>query len=123
MPVSAAVGKALKQGRRGDSTGCGDNFAGGVIGSLARQLANEKLKMKNEKCEVPSTALANCQLSIVNCQFDLKEACRWGIVSGGFACFYYGGTYLEQPEGEKLSQLQELYDHYIMQNLLAHAGN
>ena len=94
MPVSAAVGEALKQGKKGDSTGCGDNFAGGVIGSLARQLS-----------------IANCQLS----KLDLKEACRWGIVSGGFACFYYGGTYLEGKEGEKLSYLQELYGQYLKQ--------
>ena len=90
MPVSKAVGEALKQGKKGDSTGCGDNFAGGVIGSLARQMANNKA-------------------------LDLKEACRWGIVSGGLACFYYGGTYLETKEGEKLSYLQELYDLYLKQ--------
>lgn len=94
MPVSAAVGEALKQGKKGDSTGCGDNFAGGVIGSLARQIYNE-----------------NALLS----SFDLREACRWGIVSGGFACFYYGGTYFEQKEGEKLSHLQSLYDQYLKQ--------
>lgn len=94
MPVSAAVGEALKQGKKGDSTGCGDNFAGGVIGSLARQIYNE-----------------NALLS----SFDLREACRWGIVSGGFACFYYGGTYFEQKEGEKLSRLQALYDQYLKQ--------
>ncbi|MBO7067506.1 MAG: carbohydrate kinase family protein [Bacteroidaceae bacterium] len=87
MPVSAAVGEALKQGRKGDSTGCGDNFAGGVIGSLARQMAEEN-------------------------SLDLKDATRWGIVSGGFACFYYGGTYFEQEGGEKLTLLQELYDQY-----------
>lgn len=91
MPVSAAVGEALKQGRKGDSTGCGDNFAGGVIASIARQ--------KSEGRE----------------SFDLLDACRWGIVSGGFACFYYGGTYLEQHEGEKLSHLQDLYDKYLRQ--------
>ena len=90
MPVSKAVREALKQGKKGDSTGCGDNFAGGVIGSLARQMANNKA-------------------------LDLKEACRWGIVSGGFACFYYGGTYLETKEGEKLGYLQELYDLYLKQ--------
>ena len=94
MPVSAAVGEALKQGKKGDSTGCGDNFAGGIIGSLARQLS-----------------IVNCQLS----KLDLKEACRWGIVSGGFACFYYGGTYLEQTEGEKFAKLQELYKQYLKQ--------
>lgn len=50
-----------------------------------------------------------------NKALDLKEACRWGIVSGGLACFYYGGTYLETKEGEKLSYLQELYDLYLKQ--------
>lgn len=90
MPVSEAVGKAIKAGKKGDSTGCGDNFAGGVIGSLARQMSNGQ-------------------------SLDLKEACRWGVVSGGFACFYYGGTYLETKEGEKFAQLQELYDQYIKQ--------
>ena len=91
MPVSAAVGEALKQGKKGDSTGCGDNFAGGVIGSLTRQMNSTRSSL------------------------DLREACRWGIVSGGFACFYYGGTYLEKKEGEKLSLLQELYDQYLKQ--------
>lgn len=93
LPVSAAVGKALKEGRQGDSTGCGDNFAGGVIGSLARQMNNS-------------------QFSKLNSRLDLCEACKWGIVSGGFACFYYGGTYIEKKEGEKLTLLQELYDQY-----------
>lgn len=112
MPVSAAVGEALKQGRKGDSTGCGDNFAGGVIGSLARQIDS----LTPFRGNTPSKGEEdNCKLSIVNCQFDLKEACRWGIVSGGFACFYYGGTYLEEKEGEKLSCLQELYDQYLKQ--------
>ena len=100
MPVSDAVGKLLKQGMKGDSTGCGDNFAGGVIGSLARQAANSK---------TTGTEIR---------RLDLKEACRWGIVSGGFACFYYGGTYLEQTEGEKFSRLQELYNQYLEQEAL-----
>ena len=69
MPVSAAVGEALRQGRKGDSTGCGDNFAGGIIGSLAKQVYNVKSKLT------------------LHPSFDLTEACRWGIVSGGFACF------------------------------------
>ena len=123
MPVSAAVGEALKQGKKGDSTGCGDNFAGGVIGSLARTLSNF--------CPPSSKPLPNC--SATNGQLPLKgedkspfkgdlegllnlmESCRWGIVSGGFACFYYGGTYFEQSEGEKRSHLQELYNQYLEQ--------
>ena len=115
MPVSAAVGEALKAGRKGDSTGCGDNFAGGVIGSIARQLENEKLKIKSKKCLADCAAAANSSLFTLHSSLDLLEACRWGIVSGGFACFYYGGTYLEEKEGEKLSYLQELYDQYLEQ--------
>ena len=98
MPVSAAVGEALNQGKKGDSTGCGDNFAGGVIGAIAKQLSKSH----------PSRSTLHTPL-------DLREACRWGIVSGGFACFYYGGTYFEQKEGEKLTCLQELYDQYLKQ--------
>ena len=105
MPVSAAVGEALKQGKKGDSTGCGDNFAGGVIGSLARTLSNSPLKGEDKS---PFKGK-------LEGLFDLREACRWGIVSGGFACFYYGGTYFEQEAGEKLSHLQELYDQYLKQ--------
>lgn len=97
MPVSEAVGKALKAGKKGDSTGCGDNFAGGIIGSLARQICGQRTTY-------------NIQQS-----YDLKDACRWGIVSGGFACFYYGGTYLEGQEGEKFVQLKELYNQYLKQ--------
>ena len=113
LPVSAAVGKALKEGRKGDSTGCGDNFAGGVIGSLARQIAaspNPSKKGENEWNNDENTP------SLVERAgerlLDLVESTKWGIVSGGFACFYYGGTYIEKKEGEKLTLLQELYDQY-----------
>lgn len=104
MPVSKAVGEALKQGRKGDSTGCGDNFAGGVIGSLARQMFDKR--------QQTDYGLWTMDYGLT---LDLREACRWGIVSGGFACFYYGGTYLEEKEGEKFAYLQELYDQYLKQ--------
>jgi sugar/nucleoside kinase (ribokinase family) len=104
MPVSKAVGEALKQGKKGDSTGCGDNFAGGVIGSLARQMLDNR--------QQTDYGLWTMDYGLT---LDLREACRWGIVSGGFACFYYGGTYLEEKEGEKFAYLQELYDQYLKQ--------
>ena len=91
MPVSAAVGEQLKVGKKGDSTGCGDNFAGGVIASLARQMSHSTSSL------------------------DLQEATRWGIVSGGFACFYYGGTYFETHKGEKLQLLTPYYEKYLQQ--------
>jgi sugar/nucleoside kinase (ribokinase family) len=89
IPVSAAVTAELKKGHRGDTTGCGDNFAGGVMASLIRQM-HEGVSA-----------------------FDLREACRWGVVSGGFACFYYGGTFLESFPGEKLLLIQPYYDQYV----------
>ncbi|MDR1408375.1 MAG: carbohydrate kinase family protein [Tannerella sp.] len=91
LPVSEAVTEELKRGRKGDTTGCGDNFAGGVIASAVAQLGagNERL--------------------------DLIEACRWGIVSGGFTCFYMGGTWLEKYPGEKRELVTPYYEKYVKQ--------
>ncbi len=90
-PVCAAVGEELKKGVKGDTTGCGDNFAGGVIASLARQIHSGAGLL------------------------DMADACRWGAVSGGFACFYTGGTYYESAPGEKLGKLRGLYESYCKQ--------
>ncbi len=91
MAVSAEVTQQIKCGTSGDTTGCGDNFAGGVLASLAMQL--------NANIATP----------------DLKEACCWGIVSGGYTCFYIGGTYIEEFPGEKLEKLKPYYDGYKQQ--------
>jgi len=91
MPVSQKVGERLRLGARGDTTGCGDNFAGGVLSSLIMQ---------------------NHQGAS---ELDLREACSWGVVSGGFACFYYGGTYFEQHPGEKLQLLRSYHEAYRQQ--------
>ncbi|MEA3477572.1 MAG: carbohydrate kinase family protein [Bacteroidota bacterium] len=88
LPVSQAVVEGLKQNTNGDTTGCGDNFAGGVIASLVQQVCSDDK------------------------QPDFTEACTWGIVSGGFSCFYLGGTYFEEMEGEKLVELKSLYELY-----------
>lgn len=96
IPVSKALGKAWKDpSRRGDSTGCGDNFAGGVIASIAGQLAS------------------GCKI------LDLKAACQLGVVSGGFAGLYYGGTWLESEPGEKWRLLKPYYEEYLKQNSIA----
>ena len=96
MPVSKALGKAWKDpSRRGDSTGCGDNFAGGIIASIAEQLASGRNTL------------------------DLKAACQLGIVSGGFAGLYYGGTWLESEPGEKRRLLEPYYEEYLKQISIA----
>ena len=88
LPVSRKVTGELAHRLGGDTTGCGDNFAGGIIASVAVQMS--------EGAHPP----------------DLLEACAWGIVSGGFACFYIGGTYMEKEEGEKLSQIKPYFTAY-----------
>ncbi|KPK84790.1 MAG: hypothetical protein AMS27_09005 [Bacteroides sp. SM23_62_1] len=91
LPVSESILNELKfnTGIRGDTTGCGDNFVGGIIASVAWQLSGSKAGNLN-----------------------LIEACSWGIVSGGFACFYMGGTYIERRNEEKLNLLRPYYELY-----------
>jgi sugar/nucleoside kinase (ribokinase family) len=94
-PVSGKIVQELKAnpGLKGDTTGCGDNFAGGVIASLAWQI---KSKEKG--------------------RLDLSEALSWGITSGGFACFYIGGTYFEKSPLEKYNKLLQYQKEYLTKN-------
>lgn len=94
LPVSGKVKNDLKSLIRkdGDTTGCGDNFAGGMIASVARQLRSSERG-----------------------DFDLIEALCLGITSGGYACFYKGGTYFEQSKGEKAKLVKLYYDDYLIQ--------
>jgi sugar/nucleoside kinase (ribokinase family) len=91
MPVSQKVVNKLKNAQGGDTTGCGDNFVGGVIASVVTQLQNG--------AKHP----------------DLLEACCRGVVSGGFTCFYLGGTYFEEKAGEKRAKMEPFYDAYRKQ--------
>lgn len=91
MPVSEAILEELKKEHSGDTTGCGDNFAGGVIASLVMQMQNGSKKI------------------------DLKEAATWGIVSGGFSCFYMGGTFHQKEPGEKRKLVTPYYEAYLKQ--------
>jgi sugar/nucleoside kinase (ribokinase family) len=91
MPVCEAVSKEIKKRHNGDTTGCGDNFAGGMIFSIASQMYHDAKS------------------------FDIIDACRWGVVSGGFACFYVGGTFYENTVGEKFHLLEPYYNEYLKQ--------
>ena len=91
LPVSKKVVDELKSCKSGDTTGAGDNFVGGVIASIVNQLQGE--------IQHP----------------NLLEASCWGIISGGYACFYMGGTYFEQKAGEKLSHIKPYYESYQQQ--------
>jgi len=88
-PVSRMVTAEVRQA--GDTTGCGDNFAGGIIASIARQ---RKYQENN---------------------FDFRQAVALGVASGGFACSYLGGTFLEEYRGEKQAKIQQFLSDYLMQ--------
>jgi sugar/nucleoside kinase (ribokinase family) len=94
MPVSNTVVDKIKSDPRqkGDTTGCGDNFAGGLVSSLAWQM---KKKVKGK--------------------FSLPEAVSWGVASGGFCCFTVGGTYLETAPGEKRKEVEQIQKAYLDQ--------
>lgn len=92
LPVSSRVKSDMtcRPDLKGDTTGCGDNFAGGVIASVANQLKTLK----------PG-------------QLDLTEAVSLGVASGGFCCYMLGGTYREKYPGEKREKVLELQSEYL----------
>ncbi len=93
LPVSETVTSSIKSGaaKSGDTTGCGDNFTGGVIVSVA-----EQLKKKHQK-------------------LNLRDAVVSGICAGGFTCFYSGGTWFEKSDGEKKAEIEKLIAAYKKQ--------
>ena len=92
LPVCAAADEdlAAHPERRGDTTGCGDNFVGGTIAALAARLQRGAI------CDLPT-------------------ACAWGAASGGLACFHLGGTYIESRPGEKRDQVAAYVQAYAKQ--------
>ena len=92
FPVSDEVDRLIAAGhaKDGDTTGCGDNFCGGVLASVASRMSQNL---------VP----------------DLREAVAQGVCSGGFACFYHGGTFVESYPEEKAVRIGELYAAYRQQ--------
>jgi len=91
FPVSNALVEALSKHKGADTTGCGDNFVGGVLASMAWQMSEGRNKL------------------------DLEECIAWGTVSGGYACFHVGGTMIEKIPGEKFDKVQPYYNQYIRQ--------
>lgn len=91
IPVCRAAGEAIKKADAGtaDTTGCGDNFAGGIYASIVQQLSSRPQQK-------PS----------------LKKAAAFGAVSGGFAGLYLGGVYYERTAGEKLVKMQPFLTAY-----------
>ncbi|MDC7239562.1 MAG: PfkB family carbohydrate kinase [Spirochaetales bacterium] len=99
MPVSSYVDSdlAVHPERRGDTTGCGDNFMGGVLTSLARQLENRD-------------------------RLDLKTAAVEGICAGGLALYSKGGCFVESRPGEKEALMKPIRTDYFSRILPAMDG-
>ncbi|MBN2658951.1 MAG: carbohydrate kinase family protein [Spirochaetales bacterium] len=78
LPISQYVKEDLEKnpGKKGDTTGCGDNFLGGLTAELAHQLKAGR-------------------------RLDLTAAAVTATAAGGFACYYEGGAYFEKERGEK----------------------
>ncbi|MDR2313540.1 MAG: carbohydrate kinase family protein [Spirochaetaceae bacterium] len=95
VPVSGAISRELAAHpeKRGDTTGCGDNFAGGVIAGLAESLERGPQAPALEK-------------------LDLRDICIPGIIAGGYACFTLGGVFYEKYPGEKRQRLAPFIEAY-----------
>ncbi len=91
LPVSAHMDEMMAKdpSLRKDTTGCGDNFVGGVLVSLASQLKHRH--------DTP---------------IDMIDICAWGASSGGFTCTYHGGTFHENRPGEKADLLAPVVRSY-----------
>ena len=90
VPISGKIVRERtgSSAQKGDTTGCGDNFVGGVLASLAKQMQNNGER------------------------YDLEDMVSWGMASGGYATFYMGGTYLENEAQEKYKQVLPYVEAY-----------
>lgn len=93
FPVFTSYGRRPEvRALGGDTTGCGDNFAGGVVAGIARHLAK-----KGAAADSP---------------VNLGAAIELGIASGAFCLTHLGGTYIEREGGEKLGLVERVARDY-----------
>lgn len=74
---------------RGDTTGCGDNFAGGVIASIAKQLSQVKQG-----------------------ELNIMSAFTLGASSGSWTMQIVGGVFKESYYGEKYEMVEKFRSQY-----------
>ena len=75
----------------GDTTGCGDNFTGGLVAQLAEQIERSGSRSR----------------------LDLRQAVQLGIASGAFCLTHLGGFYREPAPGEKRRLVYDVLDRYL----------
>ena len=91
LPTCHAASDAVsKMTHPRDTTGCGDNFVGGVIDSLAKQMLKD---------------------SPIHLEMAVKE----GVIAGGLALSILGGVCYEEHPGEKAKALKSLGEAYQKQ--------
>ena len=83
-----------------DTTGCGDNFVGGLIDSIAHQTA--------EGSESPDGAAPGGHPRKLN----LEDAVIFGVAAGSMALTCLGGVYYENAPGEKRRGMQKFLEAY-----------
>jgi len=90
LPVVDYVTREMKSGKtsRGDTTGCGDNFAGGVLVSIADQILKGRDRL------------------------DLREAVVLGNCTGASACYHLGGMFREKDPGDKRRRVEFILEKY-----------
>ena len=94
FPVSKYIDRIIEANPslRKDTTGCGDNFLGGVLVAIA-------------KCR-------NHETGMIAKPISMKDICAWGASSGGLTLTYYGGMFYENFPGEKLRLLEPIVKSY-----------
>ncbi len=80
-----------------DTTGCGDNFVGGLIDSLAHQMAERQENQENKN------------------KLNLEEAVISATAASSLALTCLGGVYYENEPGEKLAIMQPYFEAYRKQ--------
>lgn len=91
LPVSHYMDELIAKdpSLKKDTTGCGDNFVGGVLVALAKH------QLKND-----------------NTLVTMRDVCAYGAASGGLTLTYHGGTYHEKKKGEKAALLHPIVQAY-----------
>jgi sugar/nucleoside kinase (ribokinase family) len=90
LPAVGHVAGAVIRGEipYGDTTGCGDNFAGGVLASIIDQL-----RTGDSRC-------------------DLAHAVILGCAAGASACYHCGGLTRQKFPGEKRNRVNAILERY-----------
>ncbi|TVQ23386.1 MAG: carbohydrate kinase family protein [Spirochaetaceae bacterium] len=83
----------LAEGSVGDTTGCGDNFVGGMVSDITMQIA----------------AAAHTDRGAA---IDVDRAVVRGIASGAFCLTHLGGMFREKSAGDKASRVDAIVTEY-----------